>query len=270
MKYEDALMKTDVYYFSGTGNSLWVAQKISEKIEDSELISIPKAVNTKEGIKGEIIGIVCPIYMYNIPLIVADFIRKIESAEYIFLVYAGAGELGGGIKDLFKVFASKKLKVSSIFNVPMPSNYTPYGITPEDRQKKLFANIDSRVDGIVKIVKKREGFIASSTTSFFKTHIHPGILYRMGYSRINRLDMSFTTDEKCNGCSICQKVCPVNNIVMKDNKPEWKNQCQQCYACLQWCPTESIQAGKRTVGIKRYHNPHIKVKDIISSSGGKA
>ncbi|MBW2002172.1 MAG: flavodoxin family protein, partial [Deltaproteobacteria bacterium] len=188
MKYEDALMKTDVYYFSGTGNSLWVAQKISEKIEDSELISIPKVVNKKEGIKGEIIGIVCPIYMYNIPLIVADFIRKIESAEYIFLVYAGAGELGGGIKDLFKIFASKKLKVSSIFNVPMPSNYTPYGITQEDRPKELFANIDSRVDGIVKIVKKREGFITSSTTSFFKTHIHPGILYRMGYSRINRLD----------------------------------------------------------------------------------
>ena len=52
--------------------------------------------------------------------------------------------MGGGIKDLFKIFASKRLKVSSIFNVPMPSNYTPYGITPEDRQKELFANIDSK------------------------------------------------------------------------------------------------------------------------------
>ena len=83
MKYEDALMKTDVYYFSGTGNSLWVAQKISEKIEDSELISIPKVVNKKEGIKGEIIGIVCPIYMYTILLIVADFIKIVSFQLYL-------------------------------------------------------------------------------------------------------------------------------------------------------------------------------------------
>lgn len=259
-------MKIDIYYFSGTGNSLFVAKKIVEKFEGSELISIPKVVNKKVGIKGEVIGIVCPIYMYNIPLIVADFIRKIESAEYIFLVYAGAGELGGGIKDLLKIFASQKLKLSSIFNIPMPSNYTPYGITPEDIQKERFSNINSKVGDIVRIVKKGESYIDHSTTSFFKSYIHPGILYRMGYSRINQLDKSFTADEKCNGCSICQEVCPVSNITMKDNKPEWKNQCQQCYACLQWCPTESIQAGKRTVGIKRYHNLNIKVINIINSS----
>ena len=259
-------MKTAIYYFSATGNSLYVAQKIGDKIKNSELISIPKVVNNDEGIKGEVIGIVCPIYMYNVPLLVADFIRNIKSAEYIFLVYAGAGEFGSGIKDVLKIFASQNLKLSSIFNVPMPSNYTPYGITPEDKQKELFANVDAKVDEIVKIVENRQGYITHSTNSFFSTYIHPGILYRMGYSRINQMDKSFTTDEKCNGCSICQKVCPVNNIAMKDKKPQWKNQCQQCYACLQWCPTESIQASKRTIGIKRYHNPNVKVKDIINSS----
>ena len=255
-----------VYYFSGTGNSLFIATKIIEKIENSKLISIPKVINDKMGFEGAVIGIVCPIYMYNIPLIVADFIEKIENAEYIFFVFAGAGELGGAVKHLLKVFKSKNLKLSSIFNVPMPSNYTPFGITPEDKQKERFAKIDTKVDNIVKIVQKRQSFITRSTNSFFNSYIHPGILYRMGYSRINQLDKSFSADEKCNGCSICQKVCPVNNITMKDHKPEWKNQCQQCYACLQWCPTESIQAGKRTVGIKRYHNPNIKVKDIINSS----
>ena len=53
---------------------------------------------------------------------------------------------------------------------------------------------------------------------------------------------------------------------LKDNKPVWNNQCQQCYACLHWCHKESIQAGKKTVGIKRYHHPNIMVKDIIRSS----
>jgi len=259
-------LKTDIYYFSGTGNSLYIAKKICEKIENSELISIPNVVNRKEGFEGEVIGIVCPIYMYNMPHLVADFIRKIESADYIFMVYAGAGSLGSGIKKALNLFSSKKLTLSSLFNVGMPSNYTPYGSFPEDKQKVLFANVDNRVEQIVETVKKRGSYIDSSNTSFYKTHIHPGILYRMGFSRINIMDKSFVIDDKCDGCSICQKVCPVSNITMKDNKPVWNNQCQQCYACLQWCPKESIQAGKKTVGVNRYHNPNITVKDIINSS----
>lgn len=259
-------MCNDIYYFSGTGNSLWLAKKLSEILEDSKLISIPNVVNNLDKINGDVIGIVCPVYMYNIPHIVVDFVDKIKTADYIFFVFAGTGKLGNGIKDTLKLFASRNLNLSSLFNVPMPSNYTPYGLIPETEQKKLFANANNRVKEILEIVNKREIFIDNSNTSFFNSYIHPGILYRAGYSRIQVLDKSFIVDETCNGCSICSKVCPVNNITMQDNKPLWNNQCQQCYACLQWCPTESIQAGKKTIGIKRYHNPDIKVKDIINSS----
>ena len=259
-------MKTDIYYFTGTGNSLAVAQKIANKIENSTIYSIPQVTNKQKSIKGNLIGIVCPIYMYNIPHIVADFISTIKSADYIFLVYAGGGHLGGAIKDLLKIFASNNLTVSAVCNVPMPSNYTPYGATPKEKQKELFAQVESHVDHIVEIVTKKETYFARPTNSFFETYIHPGLVYKLGYSQIYRLDNSYTVDDKCNGCSICQKVCPVNNIIMKDKKPEWQNKCQQCYACLQWCPTESIQTGKKTIGVKRYHHPEIKAKDIIKSS----
>ncbi len=80
------------------------------------------------------------------------------------------------------------------------------------------------------------------------------------------MDKNYTVDDKCNGCSICQKVCPVNNIIMEDNKPLWNKKCEQCYACLQWCPKESIQVGKKTIGVKRYHHPNITIKDIQNSS----
>jgi len=81
----------------------------------------------------------------------------------------------------------------------MPSNYSPYGSTPEEKQKELFANVDSRVDTIVKTVEKREYVIESSNTSFFKTHIFPGLLYRLGYPQIKILDNNFTVDDTCNG-----------------------------------------------------------------------
>jgi len=260
------MMKTDIYYFSATGNCLSIARKLAEKIGDSRVISIPNIIDRENSISGDRIGIVSPIYMYNVPYIVVDFIKKIKQANYTFMVYAGAGGLGIGLKATKKLFAAQNIKLSSLFNIPMPDNYTPYGYVPEEKQKKLFANADKKIEAIVKIVNGKEEHYDSNNTSLIKTYIHPGIFYKMGYNRINILDKSFYADEKCNGCLICEKVCPVNNITMKDNKPVWNNHCQQCYACLQWCPTESIQAGNKTVGIKRYHNPNITVKDIIRSS----
>ena len=77
------------------------------------------------------------------------------------------------------------------------------------------------------------------------------------------IDKSFHSDGRCDGCGICRKVCPVNNIEMIDNKPSWKHHCEQCFACLQWCPKEAIQLGKETIG-KRYHHPDIKLADMLN------
>jgi len=259
-------MKTDIYYFSATGNCLSIARKLAEQIGDSRIFSIPNVINKVDSISGDRIGIVSPIYMYNVPYLVVDFIKKIKQANYAYMVFGGAGGLGIGLKVTKKLFAAQNVKLSALFNIPMPDNYTPYGYVPEEKQKKLLANADKKVEEIVKIVKANVAHFDGTNTSLIKTYIHPGIFYKMGYNRINILDNSFYTDENCNGCSICQKVCPVNNITMKDNKPVWNNQCQQCYACLQWCPKASIQAGEKTVGIKRYNHPNITVKDIIKSS----
>ncbi len=259
-------MNSKIYYFSGTGNSLFIAQKLGEKIEGAQVVSIPRVIDDNEPVSGDVIGIVSPIYMYNMPYIVVDFIKKIKEAAYIFFVYAGAGKAGNGTKVTKDLFAAQNLKLSSLFNVTMPDNYTPYGCPSKEKQEELLKNAGERTAEIANIVTARKEHFDGGNTSFFEANIHPGLLYKLGYTRINVMDNDFTADDKCNGCSICQKLCPVKNITMEDGKPVWHNRCQQCYACLQWCPQESIQAGKKTVGIARYQNPKIKVKDIISSS----
>ena len=76
-------------------------------------------------------------------------------------------------------------------------------------------------------------------------------------------DKNFWTDEKCNGCGICLKVCPANNIKMNEGKPQWQHKCEQCVACMQWCPQKSIQYKKVTVKRGRYHHPDIEVKELF-------
>ena len=259
-------MSTTIYYFTGTGNSLAVAKKLSEKLDNAKLLSVPKTMQQETIEAGEVIGIVCPIYMFNMPLIVADFIRKMKQPDYFFIVFAGGGDLGSCVTVTRKLCNAQNLTVSSVFNIQMPSNYTPYGATPEDKQKELFANCEKQVEEIAKVIRAREQFMAKNTAGFFRTYIHPGLLYKLGYQFIPKMGKSFIVDEKCNGCGTCEKVCPVNNIKMVDGKPVYDSHCQQCYACLQWCPQEAIQVGKKTAGIQRYHHPEVKVSEIIHAS----
>jgi MinD superfamily P-loop ATPase len=76
-------------------------------------------------------------------------------------------------------------------------------------------------------------------------------------------DKNFRVTDACNSCGTCEKVCPVGNIAITDKRPKWLHKCEQCFACLQWCPKEAIQCGKGAEGRKRYHNPYVKLSDLI-------
>ncbi|MBI4982768.1 MAG: flavodoxin family protein [Candidatus Omnitrophica bacterium] len=82
-------MKNKLFYFSGTGNSLKVARDLADALGDAEIIPIPN-VMAKDNmiIDSESIGIIFPVYMFGMPLIVHEFIKKLKcnKDQYIFSV----------------------------------------------------------------------------------------------------------------------------------------------------------------------------------------
>ena len=74
-------MKTTLYYFTGNGNSLSVARKISEKLGDAELISVVSQMKTDKAITAPSgrVGIICPVYDAGIPAIVRDFLHPTKN-----------------------------------------------------------------------------------------------------------------------------------------------------------------------------------------------
>ena len=69
---------------------------------------------------------------------------------------------------------------------------------------------------------------------------------------------------KCTLCGSCVKLCPVDNVVMENNKITFKDKCVRCFACIQWCPTGAIEFGRLKINEKvHYINPHIKMSEII-------
>ena len=77
------------------------------------------------------------------------------------------------------------------------------------------------------------------------------------------MDYGFYADESCINCGTCEKICPGGNIEMKNEKPSWTHKCEQCFACLQWCPKSAIQFGDNMKKQLRYHHPKVESTDLI-------
>ncbi|MFC1594212.1 EFR1 family ferrodoxin [Candidatus Omnitrophota bacterium] len=260
-------MKTKIYYFSGTGNSLKIARDLAGELKDTQLIPISQVISDKKiDSPAQRIGIVYPVYMWGMPLIVTNFINKLKAEKniYIFAIATYGGVSGSALRSTADKLHAKGLLLSAGFIVMMPGNYTPlYGAIPLEKQKKMFAKAKEKVKYIAQIVKTKQTS-GIETSSLFTNLIFSGLLYKLLSSQIPMSDVNYWSDKNCNGCGVCKKVCPVGNIEMVDDRPVWLHKCELCVACLQWCPQEAIQFKNSTIGRKRYRHPEVRVSDIIN------
>ena len=65
-----------IYYFSGTGNSKWVAEELASKTSDVAENMIGKA--STPSIDSKSIGLVFPIHAWGMPEPVMDFVRRLS------------------------------------------------------------------------------------------------------------------------------------------------------------------------------------------------
>ncbi|MFA6357285.1 MAG: EFR1 family ferrodoxin [Candidatus Omnitrophota bacterium] len=258
-------MSTAIYYFSATGNSLKVARDLAKRFGDVKLIPVTKALKDDSGQFFDIVGIVYPVYMFGLPLIIRKFLKQIKfkSDAYIFSV-ATLGGLPGRAHSLAKnILAQRGYKLALGFSVLMPGNYTPlYGAIAQEKQDKVFEEEEGRIQFIAENILARKRGIIEEKPALANFLLYK-LLYRGGMAQVPLSGKNFWVNEACIKCGLCAKVCPVNNVELVEGKPKWLDHCQQCMACLQWCPVEAIQYKKNTVGRKRYHHPAITVGDIM-------
>ncbi|MBK5242576.1 EFR1 family ferrodoxin [Clostridium sp.] len=256
-------MKTIIYYFSGTGNSLKVAKDISAQLKDTEIIQICEDNMEINNTISNKIGIIFPVYVSGMPLLVKEFIEKIKIPKeaYIYTVVTFGASAGAAIAQLEKLLSNKDLKLSAAFKMKMPGNYqVMYPPFSEKKQKECFKNEEEKISEIVKSINNSEIVKISGVGEAIMETVG-GMMYRS--FKPYEKDKNFWTDEKCNSCGTCLKVCPANNIKMNDGKPEWQHECEQCVACMQWCPQKSIQYKKVTVNRGRYHHPDVEAKELF-------
>lgn len=266
-------MKTNIYYFSATGNSLAVAKKLKEELEgDVSLISITECVNRGEKIIIDCnkAGLIYPVYAYGSPRIVKDFLNLVfnVNTKYFFSIATSGGNPAGAMKLMNKRLKKVGIQLNAGFTVALegPEGMEDLGIVKfmlkisgknvrswNQRKAEVINTINSSKD----IKVEEQNFISSLLSVVF----HPMSLYVFP-----SLDSQFYVNEKCKGCGICNKVCPVKNISMEDKKPKWNRNCEQCLGCMQWCPSKAIQNCEESINHEKYHHPDVKIKEIINEN----
>lgn len=272
-------MKTEIYYFSGTGNSLWAAKTIARKTGGT-LRPIASFLNQKTvSTDADIIGIVFPVYYEDLPVIVKNFALKLNVPDdkYIFAVCTFGGAAGWSLKNLKRVFVEKGGRLSAGFGIQMPQN--AFFKRGEDRAK-IYDRCCKRLDFILnKLGSQKQGMFYSNLLieavifplkPIIKSACKKQFMKLSGASALKTAeellfltDNSFSVSADCCKCGICTHVCPVQNIKMTDDGPIWLHHCETCLACYNWCPCHAIQG---SISQKEffYRHPEIKISEIIS------
>lgn len=251
-----------IFYFSGTGNSLWAAENIST--EQGEILFSIADEAKKDKFEytlndGEVIGFVFPIYAWDAPKIVVDFIKKLKlnnyKSNYTFAIGTCEANVGLTMKNLKSTLSSKSIELNSAFSLITPSNYTIlYPGRAKTSNDSILDKAEEKLIEINTVIQKRENkfdVILGSLASIKTKLVNP--LF-MKYA-INA--KKFSVSNNCISCELCEKVCPTNNIKVT-SKPLWGNNCTQCLACISRCPKKAIEYGKFSKDRERYYNPRCK------------
>ncbi|MDR2943776.1 MAG: EFR1 family ferrodoxin [Methanosarcinales archaeon] len=266
-----------IYYFSGTGNSLWIARKIQASLPDAEVISITKdlladlaAQDPKSVQNFETIGLVFPVYMFKPPHIVLEFLQKMPNADYIYSVATcgtGPGKSLTAVKNTLLRFGKT---LSAGYIIPLVSNFIVLPKTKSDSAiEKSFKNAEPKTQFIAQNVQNRVIWLDKEMPGLIVKPIS-WFLFNPAYRQIPKSDKRFSISGKCNNCGTCRDVCPVRNIKLTPSKPVFLHGCEMCFSCLSWCPQKAINWTPLTKNKKRYHCREITENDLISARHYKA
>jgi Pyruvate/2-oxoacid:ferredoxin oxidoreductase delta subunit len=242
-----------IFYFSGTGNTRWVAQQIAEAIGE-ELVSIPDAIRQGQYSytlqTDERLGFCFPTHGWQPPRIVRDFIAQmqVQNSHFCWALTTCGDNMGECMTILNKDLRPKGLEAETLFSVIMPESYVclPFMYTDtEEKETWKLENAQHQLSHIIPIIRDRKRGIAElekgATPRLYS--------YVLGAYFNKRMitDRKFTVDtEVCIKCGKCMKVCPADNIA--GTPPEWlhNGRCTCCLACYHHCPTHAINYGDIT------------------------
>jgi ferredoxin/flavodoxin len=256
--------RTVIYYFSATGNSLYVARQLRDAMDSVVLRSIPEDLRNEDfTADAERVGFVFPMHYFGLPMVVEDFLKRVDlsKASYIFAVATcGVPFTGTPFTAMNDILSSQGRRIDAAWFVRLVSNY----IMMRDIPSKW--RIGIREWMARRMMKKIVAYVkVKSPHSVWEWLPDAMKKFRTEWlARRTKLDQDFACDEeKCVHCGLCEHVCPVDNIRRPEGAPVWQQHCTECLACLHICPQHAINKGPNTAKRHLYRHKSILPQDLL-------
>ena len=259
-------MDADLYYFTGTGNSLAVARRLASSLGAGPPVPVARLLDREEVVTDAgTVGLVYPVHHWGPADIVLRFARRLGTRDdsYIFAVATYGNHSGRAFQGLDSALRERGHGLDAGFHVRTVQNYVPVFPVPEETVlEAILSKADAKVDEIAGRVRERSG--GEREHWWYRPSV--GLYYRSSKLALHSKDRYFEATSACDSCGVCAMVCPVGNIELVDGTPGWRHRCEQCFACLHWCPVGAIEWAGSTMGMGRYHHPEVKVEDMLEQA----
>ena len=223
-----------VFYFSATGNSLFAAKRIAAELPGEAENAVDYG---GERVEAERVVVVSPVHAFGLPVITAEFLKKLNTEAPVWIVLTYGGAPMGADRAAYDDARSFGLDVRAVFTLRMVNNYTVFVPVPRGAGKGALKKAPARIARITRKIKENAAFEpkAKKGGRRFSEEVRES-------TKGNAKHYSVT--EACVGCGKCARVCPAGNITVKDGRPEFGEKCTGCLACYHRCPQKAIRYGK--------------------------
>ena len=243
-----------ILYFTGTGNSRYIAERIAKALGD-ELFSMNDHIKAGDHSlveTDERLVIVTPTYAWRIPRIVRDWLAETDfpcEAQTWFVMTCGS-EVGNAAQYNRALCQEKQLTYMGTAQIVMPENYIAMFDAPQaEEARQIVARAEPDIDRVISAIAANQAFPPPRNNLYDR--FMSGPVNPIFYSFFVRAN-AFAAGDACTGCGQCVKLCPMNNVTIQNGKPVWGGDCTHCMACICRCPVEAIEYGKKSQGKPRY------------------
>lgn len=229
-----------IFYFTATGNSLYVARQLAD--EHTELLSIPQLMKRKRlEFEADEIGIVYPFYGQMPPNMVRRFIQKARlEAAYKFAVLT-YGNMQFVATELWDEISRKAggAPFDYITSILMVDNWLPnFDMSEQIKTDKHIPESLGRIKADLAVRKHEIPAASEQAKQLFNRFIRGrGLDPSVGY--LMSSEDYFVITDACVGCAVCTEVCPRGNYKLTSMGVKTEGDCDFCFSCIQNCPQKA-------------------------------
>lgn len=269
-------MTITTFYFSGTGNSKWVAYKFQDSLIlkgiENNVFSIEKEINKLPDLIETTTGVafIFPVYGMNIPENMKRFMRKLNKTKIskvkktpVFIITTFGYVDGCGPYEVMRQLDSTSFQLRGYTGLKMANNIcTPASYNEpltEEVFKKRLAIATAKIQKLV--TKISNGKRKNDFGMYFFVGPFRKKMAKMVGKGFNKLSIDAET---CTKCMLSVNNCPVRAIVLKDGKLVITSKCVACMRCYNNCPSFSVLHGGQFADpkkYKRYQGPGFEKKN---------